>query len=194
MPAPGDALTTHSVAVQDGLWDAFHDIHMGECAGALAYQQRVAAPGAKKARCRAAGVRGARPAWLGCPVAAWLEGPVLTHACCRGAEMCAERLGIGREAQDEHAIASVERARAAVAAGAALQTLPPLPALQPRLCCACYARSTCALLLNAPGASAGPRTPQLPAKLAERPLPFPVLQGWWTGRLRPWRCPARAGR
>lgn len=50
--------------LHDGLWDAFHDIHMGECA-----------------------------------------------------EMCAERLGIGREAQDEHAISSVERARAAVAAG-----------------------------------------------------------------------------
>ncbi len=31
--------------------------------------------------------------------------------------MCAERLGIGRDAQDEHAISSVERARAAVAAG-----------------------------------------------------------------------------
>ena len=39
--------------------------------------------------------------------------------------MCAERLGIGREAQDEHAISSVERARAAVAAGdAGLQPVP----------------------------------------------------------------------
>lgn len=50
--------------LQDGLWDAFHDIHMGECA-----------------------------------------------------EMCAEQLGISREEQDEHAIASVERAREATAAG-----------------------------------------------------------------------------
>ncbi|KAL4419659.1 hypothetical protein ABPG77_000556 [Micractinium sp. CCAP 211/92] len=50
--------------LQDGLWDAFHNIHMGECA-----------------------------------------------------EMCAEQLGISREEQDAHAIASVERARAAAQAG-----------------------------------------------------------------------------
>lgn len=50
--------------LQDGLWDSFHDIHMGECA-----------------------------------------------------EMCADRLGISREAQDDHAVASVQRAREAVAAG-----------------------------------------------------------------------------
>jgi acetyl-CoA acetyltransferase len=31
--------------------------------------------------------------------------------------VCAERLGIGREAQDEHAVASVERARRAMAQG-----------------------------------------------------------------------------
>jgi acetyl-CoA acetyltransferase len=34
------------------------------------------------------------------------------------AEMCAERLGIGRGEQDAHAIASVERARRAMAEGA----------------------------------------------------------------------------
>ncbi|EFN52163.1 hypothetical protein CHLNCDRAFT_27161 [Chlorella variabilis] len=50
--------------IKDGLWDAIHDIHMGECA-----------------------------------------------------EMCAERMGISREAQDAHAIASADRARRAVAEG-----------------------------------------------------------------------------
>ncbi|KAL4424071.1 hypothetical protein ABPG75_001372 [Micractinium tetrahymenae] len=64
----GGARLGHSQLVdgmlQDGLWDAFHNIHMGECA-----------------------------------------------------EMCAEQLGISREEQDAHAIASVERAREATRAG-----------------------------------------------------------------------------
>lgn len=36
---------------------------------------------------------------------------------CPAAEMCAERLGISRQQQDDHAVRSVERARAATAAG-----------------------------------------------------------------------------
>lgn len=40
--------------------------------------------------------------------------------------MCAERLGIGREEQDAHAVASVERARAATAAGWVAWELAPV--------------------------------------------------------------------
>lgn len=40
-----------------------------------------------------------------------------TLVACLDAEMCAERMGISREAQDAHAIASADRARRAVAEG-----------------------------------------------------------------------------
>lgn len=42
--------------------------------------------------------------------------PLPSHTAT-AAEMCAEQLGISREEQDAHAIASVERARAAAQAG-----------------------------------------------------------------------------
>ncbi|KAI3432246.1 hypothetical protein D9Q98_003807 [Chlorella vulgaris] len=59
--------------LHDGLWDATHDIHMGECA-----------------------------------------------------EMCAERLGISREAQDAHAVESAERAQRATAEGLAAWEVAPV--------------------------------------------------------------------
>lgn len=46
--------------------------------------------------------------------------------------MCAEKMGITREAQDEHAIASVERARAATVAGLVDWEVAPVEVAGPK--------------------------------------------------------------
>ena len=104
--------------LQDGLWDAYHDVHMGECAGAAAAAAACAClcrwEGRVGGHCIAALVASLRTR---VPYPSPLSPQCPPSAPLYPAEMCAERLGISRTEQDEHAIASAERARAAAAAG-----------------------------------------------------------------------------
>lgn len=52
--------------------------------------------------------------------------PPHPHICEHTAEMCAERLGISREAQDAHAVESAERAQRATAEGLAAWEVAPV--------------------------------------------------------------------